>query len=90
MFFKKLLYQIVHVKNTFPHEFDAHATFSNMNKYMLTIRIYLTSYRSVIFANLLMNNFELELLKVFHLHTTVNKTETKLARSDKNCFLKDS
>ena len=45
-------------------------------------RIYLIRY--VIFVDLLMSYIDLELLKLLQLFLALNKTETKLPRSDKN------
>ena len=45
--------------------------------------INLTNSRYVIFVNLLVSYFDLELLKLLQLFLTLKKTEMKLPRSDK-------
>ena len=46
--------------------------------------INLTNSRYVIFVNLLMSYFELELFNILKLFLALKKTETKLPRSNKN------
>ena len=46
--FSKLITLIIQVKHTFPHEFDAYAPISKMNKYALAIRVYCTINKGII------------------------------------------